>query len=87
MFDLVLLTLFYNFLFQELAEVNTNSRRLFSHFIQIPSVAMQIKDIMLSAPPERRQQLQVSSITVWILFLNEFGVWFELCNVNGNVIP
>nr|CAB3470555.1 unnamed protein product [Digitaria exilis] len=43
---------------QELAEVNSNSRRLFSHFIQIPSVAIQMKDIMLSAPPERRQQLQ-----------------------------
>ncbi|XP_021304666.1 HEAT repeat-containing protein 5B isoform X2 [Sorghum bicolor] len=43
---------------QELAEVNTISRKLFSHFIQIPSVAIQIKDIMLSAPPERRVQLQ-----------------------------
>ncbi|OEL32096.1 hypothetical protein BAE44_0006885 [Dichanthelium oligosanthes] len=43
---------------QEVAEVNTISRKLFSHFIQIPSVAMQIKDIMLSAPPERRQRLQ-----------------------------
>ncbi|TKV98793.1 hypothetical protein SEVIR_9G583700v4 [Setaria viridis] len=43
---------------QELAEVNIISRKLFSHFIQIPSVAIQIKDIMLSAPPERRQQLQ-----------------------------
>ncbi|CAD6336683.1 unnamed protein product [Miscanthus lutarioriparius] len=43
---------------QELAEVNTISRKLFSHFIQIPSVAIQIKDIMLSAPPERRLQLQ-----------------------------
>ncbi|KAJ1259294.1 hypothetical protein BS78_10G142900 [Paspalum vaginatum] len=43
---------------QELAEVNTISRKLFAHFIQIPSVAVQIKDIMLSAPPERRQQFQ-----------------------------
>ncbi|XP_039805913.1 protein SWEETIE-like isoform X1 [Panicum virgatum] len=44
--------------FQELAEVNTISKKLFSHFIQIPSVAIQLKDVMLSAPPERRQQLQ-----------------------------
>lgn len=43
---------------QELAEVNTISRKLFSHFIQIPSVAIQIKDIMLFAPAERRLQLQ-----------------------------
>ncbi|WVZ80108.1 hypothetical protein U9M48_027611 [Paspalum notatum var. saurae] len=43
---------------QELAEVNTISRKLFAHFIQIPSVAIQIKDIMISAPPERRQQFQ-----------------------------
>ncbi|XP_039843667.1 protein SWEETIE-like isoform X8 [Panicum virgatum] len=43
---------------QELAEVNTISKKLFSHFIQIPSVAIQLKDIMLSALPERRQQLQ-----------------------------
>ncbi|XP_062228917.1 protein SWEETIE-like isoform X3 [Phragmites australis] len=43
---------------QELAEVNTISMKLFSHFIQIPSVAVQIKDILLSAPPEKRQQLQ-----------------------------
>ncbi|RLM55986.1 HEAT repeat-containing protein 5B isoform X5 [Panicum miliaceum] len=43
---------------QELAEVNTISKKLFSHFIHIPSVAIQLKDIMLSAPPERRQQLQ-----------------------------
>ncbi|RLN13103.1 hypothetical protein C2845_PM09G14160 [Panicum miliaceum] len=43
---------------QELTEVNTISKKLFSHFIQIPSVAIQLKDIMLSAPPERRQQLQ-----------------------------
>ncbi|CAL5053041.1 unnamed protein product [Urochloa decumbens] len=56
-----LLMVFYcssNTVSQELAEVNIISRKLFSHFIQIPSVAIQIKDIMLSAPPERRQQLQ-----------------------------
>ncbi|KQK18234.1 hypothetical protein BRADI_1g39436v3 [Brachypodium distachyon] len=43
---------------QELAELNTISKKLFSHFIQIPSAAIQIKDIMLSAPPTKRQQLQ-----------------------------
>ncbi|KAM0896259.1 hypothetical protein ACQ4PT_023313 [Festuca glaucescens] len=43
---------------QELTEVNTISKRLFSHFIQIPSAAIQIKDVMLSAPPTKRQQLQ-----------------------------
>ncbi|KAL6876470.1 hypothetical protein ACP4OV_013042 [Aristida adscensionis] len=43
---------------QELSEVNDSSKKLFSHFIQIPSVAIQIKDIMLSAPPKKRQQLQ-----------------------------
>ncbi|KAL6603995.1 hypothetical protein ACP70R_044356 [Stipagrostis hirtigluma subsp. patula] len=43
---------------QELAEVNTISKKLFSHFIQIPSVAIQIKDIMLSTPPKKREQLQ-----------------------------
>jgi hypothetical protein len=59
MFSLVLFIHFNNVLFQELAEVNTISKKLFSHFIQIPSVAIQLKDIMLSAPPERRQQLQV----------------------------
>ncbi|CAN6221242.1 unnamed protein product [Urochloa humidicola] len=56
-----LLMVFYcssNTVSQELAEVNIISRKLFSHFIQIPSVATQIKDIMLSAPPERRRQLQ-----------------------------
>ncbi|XP_006656123.1 protein SWEETIE isoform X2 [Oryza brachyantha] len=43
---------------QELAEVNIISKKLFSHFIQIPSAAVHIKDIMLSAPPTKRQQLQ-----------------------------
>ncbi|KAK3132983.1 hypothetical protein QOZ80_6AG0530430 [Eleusine coracana subsp. coracana] len=43
---------------QELAEVNAISKKLFSHFIQIPSVAILMKDIMLSAPPNKRQQLQ-----------------------------
>ncbi|XP_044958991.1 protein SWEETIE isoform X1 [Hordeum vulgare subsp. vulgare] len=43
---------------QELTEVNTISKKLFSHFIQIPSAAIQIKDVMLSAPPTKRQQLQ-----------------------------
>ncbi|XP_047080825.1 protein SWEETIE isoform X2 [Lolium rigidum] len=43
---------------EELTEVNTISKKLFSHFIQIPSAAMQIKDVMLSAPPTKRQQLQ-----------------------------
>ncbi|TVU08978.1 hypothetical protein EJB05_42408 [Eragrostis curvula] len=43
---------------QELAEVNTISKKLFSHFIQIPSVAILIKDILLSALPKKRQQLQ-----------------------------
>ncbi|GJN34320.1 hypothetical protein PR202_gb22970 [Eleusine coracana subsp. coracana] len=43
---------------KELAEVNAISKKLFSHFIQIPSVAILMKDIMLSAPPNKRQQLQ-----------------------------
>ncbi|KAG8094444.1 hypothetical protein GUJ93_ZPchr0012g20299, partial [Zizania palustris] len=43
---------------QELAEVNTISKKLFSHFIQIPSAALQIKDIMLTTTPTKRQQLQ-----------------------------
>uniref|UniRef100_A0ACD6A9T3 Uncharacterized protein n=1 Tax=Avena sativa TaxID=4498 RepID=A0ACD6A9T3_AVESA len=43
---------------QELTEVNTISKKLFSHFIQIPSAAIQIKDVILSAPPTKRQQLQ-----------------------------
>ena len=64
LFSFILLIILYNILFQELAEVNTISRKLFSHFIQIPSVAIQIKDIMLSAPPERRVQLQVLFLTV-----------------------
>ncbi|XP_062179055.1 protein SWEETIE-like isoform X2 [Phragmites australis] len=43
---------------QELAEVNIISKKLFSHFIQIPSSAIQMKDMMLSAPPKKREQLQ-----------------------------
>uniref|UniRef100_A0A0E0AA65 HEAT repeat-containing protein n=1 Tax=Oryza glumipatula TaxID=40148 RepID=A0A0E0AA65_9ORYZ len=43
---------------QELTEVNNISKKLFSHFIQIPSAAIHIKDIMLSAAPTKRQQLQ-----------------------------
>uniref|UniRef100_A0A0E0LC01 HEAT repeat-containing protein 5B n=1 Tax=Oryza punctata TaxID=4537 RepID=A0A0E0LC01_ORYPU len=43
---------------QELTEVNNISKKLFSHFIQIPSAAVHIKDIMLSAAPTKRQQLQ-----------------------------
>ncbi|XP_066167648.1 protein SWEETIE isoform X4 [Oryza sativa Japonica Group] len=43
---------------QELTEVNNISKKLFSHFIQIPSAAIHIKDIMLSAAPTKRQLLQ-----------------------------
>uniref|UniRef100_A0A0D9WQP4 HEAT repeat-containing protein n=1 Tax=Leersia perrieri TaxID=77586 RepID=A0A0D9WQP4_9ORYZ len=43
---------------QEHTEVNSISKKLFSHFIQIPSTAVHIKDIMLSAAPTKRQQLQ-----------------------------
>ncbi|XP_072983205.1 protein SWEETIE isoform X2 [Typha latifolia] len=43
---------------QELSEVNSITRRLVSHLIQIPSSASQIKDVMLSASVTRRQQLQ-----------------------------
>uniref|UniRef100_A0A0E0E2B2 HEAT repeat-containing protein 5B n=1 Tax=Oryza meridionalis TaxID=40149 RepID=A0A0E0E2B2_9ORYZ len=42
---------------QELTEVN-NISKMFSHFIQIPSAAIHIKDIMLSAAPTKRQLLQ-----------------------------
>lgn len=59
----VLLIFVYADSFQELTEVNTISKKLFSHFIQIPSAAIQIKDIMLSAPPTKRQQLQVLCIS------------------------
>jgi hypothetical protein len=57
----------YTDFFQELTEVNTISKKLFSHFIQIPSAAMQIKDVMLSAPPTKRQQLQVLCISICCL--------------------
>ncbi|XP_078176772.1 HEAT repeat-containing protein isoform X2 [Carex rostrata] len=43
---------------QELNEVNSIARRLVSHFVQIPSAATQIKDVMLSVPAEKRQQFQ-----------------------------
>lgn len=55
-----LLTLFANFVaLQELDEANSIARRLVSHFVQIPSAATQIKDVMLSVPAEKRQQFQV----------------------------
>ncbi|OAY83386.1 HEAT repeat-containing protein 5A [Ananas comosus] len=43
---------------KDLIEVNTITRRLVSHLVQIPSAATQIKDVMLSVPVTRRQQLQ-----------------------------
>ncbi|KAJ4781926.1 HEAT repeat-containing protein [Rhynchospora pubera] len=43
---------------QELDEANATTRRLISHFVQIPSAATQIKDVMLSVSNEKRQQFQ-----------------------------
>ncbi|KAJ3692210.1 hypothetical protein LUZ60_012560 [Juncus effusus] len=42
----------------ELEEANCITRRLVSHFVQIPLAASQIKDIMLTVSAEKRQQLQ-----------------------------
>jgi hypothetical protein len=56
-----LLTLFANFLpLKELDEANSITRRLVSHFVQVPAAATQIKDVMLSVVAEKRQQFQVT---------------------------
>ncbi|XP_038985409.1 protein SWEETIE isoform X2 [Phoenix dactylifera] len=43
---------------QETNEVNTVTRSMVSHLVQIPSAVIQIKDAILSMPVTRRQQIQ-----------------------------
>ncbi|KAJ8637016.1 hypothetical protein MRB53_011283 [Persea americana] len=43
---------------QELIDVKSDAMRLVSHLAQIPSSAIQFKDILLAMPATRRQQLQ-----------------------------